>query len=254
MSRVAAFLHRRFQPNEPYGWPLTLGLAVSLLALQLFLVGLSAVKRGGALVQFDKTCAVAMKEHADEHEDLLKGMRLVTHVGGVPVIVALSVLGAGLLWWRHHRLLAIGWVIAAAGGGALNVGTKWLIARDRPGETLGETIRDPAVTERNKSFPSGHSMGSVIGFGALGYVAVLLLRRPSARFAVVLALTLLVLVIGFSRIYLRAHWFSDVLGGFAIGTFWLSLCITGMEILRLRAQAQAQAAAGAVRVGGFGMP
>ena len=67
MSRAAAFLRRRFQPNEPYGWPLTLGLAVSLLALQLFLVDLSAMKRGGALVRFDRECATAMKEHAEAH-------------------------------------------------------------------------------------------------------------------------------------------------------------------------------------------
>ncbi len=247
MSRFVAFLRRRFQPNEPYGWPLTLGVAVSLLALQLFLVDLSAVKRNGALVDFDKELAVAMKEHADGHHGLLVASRLVTHVGGVPVIVALSLVGAAALWLRGHRLLAAGWVIAAAGGGALNVSTKLLVARDRPGETLGETIRDTAVTERNKSFPSGHSMGSVIGFGMLGYVAVVLLRRPGARAAVVVGLIALVLVIGFSRIYLRAHWFSDVLGGFAIGAFWLVLCITATEVLRLRAKSQPVAAAPAWR-------
>src|SRR5439155_1533495 len=44
----------------------------------------------------------------------------------------------------------------------------------------------------------------------------------------------MVLLIGFSRIYLRAHWFTDVLGGFAIGTFWVSLCITWVEVQRRR--------------------
>jgi undecaprenyl-diphosphatase len=215
--------------------PLTLGLAVSLAALALFAALTVSVPRHGG-TDFDLACARAMKEHAHGHPELLAVMRLLTHLGGVPVIVGLSVLGAALLFWRHHRLLALGWAVAAAGGGLLNVSAKHLIARDRPGEALkGEAIADEAVTEHNPSFPSGHAMGSAIGYGMLGYVAVRLLRRRAERAAVVACLAVLVLLIGFSRIYLRAHWFTDVLGGFAIGTAWVALCISWVEVVRGRA-------------------
>jgi undecaprenyl-diphosphatase len=43
-----------------------------------------------------------------------------------------------------------------------------------------------------------------------------------------------VLLIGLSRVYLRAHYFSDVIGGFCVGTVWLTACITGLEGYRLK--------------------
>jgi undecaprenyl-diphosphatase len=69
-------------------------------------------------------------------------------------------------------------------------------------------------------------MGSVIGYGSLAYVGTVLLRRRWAKALLVALVAALVLLIGLSRIYLRAHWFSDVIGGFAIGICWLWACIT----------------------------
>jgi undecaprenyl-diphosphatase len=126
--------------------------------------------------------------------------------------------------------------VAAAGGGLMNVGTKVFIDRERPPP---DVLRDPLVPETNESFPSGHSMGSIIGYGMLGYVVALLVRRRGQRVAAIAQLAVVVLLIGFSRIYLRAHWFTDVLGGFAIGTFWVSLCITWAEVTRRRSRALA---------------
>jgi undecaprenyl-diphosphatase len=103
----------------------------------------------------------------------------------------------------------------------MDLGCKAMVDRTRPGDTL----RDQAVHERNASYPSGHAMGSMLGYGTLAYAGVVLLRRRAAQVALVTVLTILVLAIGSSRIYLRAHWLSDVVGGFALGGFWLTLCI-----------------------------
>jgi undecaprenyl-diphosphatase len=157
-------------------------------------------------------------------------MRLVTHVGGVPAMTALAILGGIVLFLRGQHALALGWLIAAAGGGLMNYSVKNWIGRPRPGEEL----RDSAVTERNESYPSGHSMGSTVGLGSLAYVLGVHLRRRSVRALVVVTLALLIAVIGFSRMYLRAHWFSDVLGGFGLGAFWLALCLTCLELWRRR--------------------
>jgi membrane-associated phospholipid phosphatase len=162
-----------------------------------------------------------MKSHAAEHPGLLRAARDATDAGGVPVMTALAIVGALLLWLCGQQRLAAGWLLAAALGCVLNQGSKALFDRPRPGAAL----RDEAVTERNASYPSGHAMGSMIGYGTLAWVGVVMLRRRSAKVALVTLLALLVLAIGGSRVYLRAHWLSDVLGGFALGGFWLTVCL-----------------------------
>jgi undecaprenyl-diphosphatase len=234
VSGFSVFLSRRLARNEPRGLPLTLGLAISVLALALFLALAVRVSPGDpervTKGTFDWGCAEAMKRHAEAHPALLAVMRVITDLGGVPAMVVFSTAGALLLLLRGYRVLALAWVMAAAGGGLMNVETKRLIDRERPPPSL----RDAAVSESNKSFPSGHSMGSLIGYGMLAYVVALLVRRRAERVAAFTLLVVLVLLIGFSRIYLRAHWFTDVLGGFAIGTFWVSLCILWAEVTRHR--------------------
>ncbi len=245
MSRFSAFLARRVARDDPRGLPLTLGLTISALALALFLTLAVHVRPGDpekvTRGTFDWDCAAAMKEHAHDHPLLLHILAFITDLGGVWAMVTFSVVGAAALWWQHYRVLAVAWAVAAAGGGLMNVGTKRFLDRERPPRYV---LRDPLVPETNKSFPSGHSMGSVIGYGMLGYVAALLLRRRWQRVASVAVLVALVLLIGLSRIYLRAHWFTDVLGGFAIGTFLVSLCITWAEVTRRRLRARALAADG----------
>jgi undecaprenyl-diphosphatase len=75
-------------------------------------------------------------------------------------------------------------------------------------------------------------MEVVVLYGMLAYFAVLTLRTWQARAAVIFGTSLLVLLIGFSRVYLGVHYFSDVVGGFAAGGVWLSTCITAMECVR----------------------
>jgi undecaprenyl-diphosphatase len=93
-------------------------------------------------------------------------------------------------------------------------------------------MRDPAVTETNESFPSGHAMGSLVGYGMLAYALFLDIRCRWCRAAILASVAMLVPAIGLSRIYLRAHWLSDVLAGFAIGAAWLSLWLGALEWYR----------------------
>jgi PAP2 superfamily len=76
-------------------------------------------------------------------------------------------------------------------------------------------------------------MGSLIGYGLLGYaVAFLWIHRRRAQLSVVLVAALLVVAIGLSRLYLGVHYFSHVVGGYAAGVLWLSACISGLEVAR----------------------
>ncbi len=66
----------------------------------------------------------------------------------------------------------------------------------------------------------------------LAYLAVLALRRWESRVGVVFGAALLVVKIGFSRMYLGVHYVSDVIAGYAAGGVWLSALITGAEVVR----------------------
>ena len=90
---------------------------------------------------------------------------------------------------------------------------------------------DPLAVALYYSFPSGHAMMSLITYGLLAYFLFVGLPRAWLRVPVSAALILLILLIGFSRLYLGVHYVSDMLAGFAVGGLWLSFCITAMNFM-----------------------
>ena len=105
-----------------------------------------------------------------------------------------------------------------------------MAGRERP----GEFFRDKIVTEglTSKSFPSGHAMGAMVGFGMIGYVMVMQAKRRLSMILTIVDVSVVVFAIGFSRIYLRVHWATDVIGGFLLGAAWLSLSLGILEAWR----------------------
>ena len=92
------------------------------------------------------------------------------------------------------------------------------------------------VAETDKSFPSGHTFFAVTVFGMLAYLAVTHLRSRYLK-ALTLAMALiLVLWVGAARIYLDAHWMSDVIGGYIIAALVLMGEIRLYQVLRLHLQ------------------
>jgi membrane-associated phospholipid phosphatase len=153
---------------------------------------------------------------------------VVTALGSAEVLALLGLVVAVVYGLRRRWLYLGTWLAALAGGAVLNELLKGLFARPRP------SFADPLVLETGYGFPSGHAMLSLIVYGVLAYFAVLGLRTWRARTAVVLGAALLVLLIGFSRMYLGVHYFSDVVAGCTAGGVWLSALITGMETIRRR--------------------
>jgi undecaprenyl-diphosphatase len=131
-------------------------------------------------------------------------------------------------------LLAAAWVIVPLAGGLLDLGLKTSINRPRPPEEW----RDAVVHEKNRSYPSGHSMGSMVGLGMVAYAVWLSSWLRSRKIAAIIGLVVTVLAIGFSRIFLRAHWLTDVVGGLSIGLAWLLMCLWLVESWRRREQSQ----------------
>jgi undecaprenyl-diphosphatase len=121
----------------------------------------------------------------------------------------------------------VGWVAALAGGAVLTQVLKLAIQRPRP---PGASV---FLTDFSWSFPSGHAMGSLIGYGMLAYLLVALwVEKRGWRISIVVTAAALIAAIGLSRLYLGVHYFSDVIGGYAAGVLWLAACISAVEVAR----------------------
>jgi membrane-associated phospholipid phosphatase len=158
-------------------------------------------------------------------EAITEVMKFITFLGGKTILTLLLI--GSLIWLivkRKNYWGAIFYIIAVAGGGLLNLGLKHWFGRIRPENSL--------IVEQGFSYPSGHAMGSLIYYGFLGYLLVRSQRGKSIKVSLSMAFIALILLIGFSRIYLGVHYPSDVLAGFSAGTVWLLLCIGGRESIR----------------------
>jgi len=171
---------------------------------------------------FDLDCAEYFKTHAQSHTGMRNVLWAITQLGSPLMLGSLAGVAVSTLVLLKKRLFALVWLFAVVGGALLNYGMKGEFDRSRPPPSL----RDPAVANLTSlSFPSGHSMGSTIGLGLCVYLVIRRVNRGSLRAVGIASLVLLIGLICFSRIYLRAHWFTDVVGGIAVGAAWLIFCL-----------------------------
>jgi membrane-associated phospholipid phosphatase len=124
-------------------------------------------------------------------------------------------------------------VVCIAGtalGGVVNLLFKMLVDRPRPTDLLVNVTR----IYRHESFPSGHVVFFIEFFGFLFFLSYVLLERGLLRRILLIVLGLLIALVGVSRVYLGAHWPSDVLGAYLAGGIWLMLMIE--VYLRIKAK------------------
>lgn len=223
-DRQLHWLLRRLTPGEYLGLHLTLGFVAATGCLWLFALLVENVFTNDPLVRFDQ--AVATILHDSATPALTWFFLVVTALGSLETMALLALLVATFFVWRQRWVDLRWWLAASAGAAVLNQLLKEFFARPRP------YFEHPLILEISYSFPSGHSMESLVVYGMLAYVLVLTVQPWRSKTAVVFGAALLVLLIGLSRMYLGAHYFSDVAAGFAAGGLWLSACITAAEVVR----------------------
>jgi membrane protein DedA with SNARE-associated domain/membrane-associated phospholipid phosphatase len=234
--RSWAFLGRRFSTVEYLGLHLTIGLLLSLAALWIFASIAEDVIHHDPITQFDIELAHAL--HGYSSAAVLTIANTVTLAGSPGVILPLALVVGAILIQKRQWVFLVGWLTALAGGAALDAALKMLFRRPRP------VWEDPWALAHGWSFPSGHAMGSLVTYGMIAYLAVATQKQWSVRVPVIGAMTLLIVLIGLTRLYLGVHYFSDVVGGYAAGAVWLASCISGCEVARRRSRANAPVASG----------
>lgn len=219
------FLQDRLTPGGYLGLHLTIGVVVIILSSWWFGGIVQDLIAHDPLVEVDKQIAIWLHEHATPA--LTRAAVIVTSFGSPAFLTGASlVLGAYFLLqraWRH--LLAL--VLTMGGGSLLNVALKSLFQRERP------IFEYPLLRLSGYSFPSGHAMGATLFYGFLAVFVMTRTRNLRWRVMTLLLAFLIVVLVGFTRIYLGAHYLSDVMGAMAAGLAWLAFCVTAVETLRI---------------------
>src|SRR5690348_14939336 len=218
-----SFVAARFARGEYLGLHLTVGLLISIAALWLFGGVTEDVIHHDPLTALDLVIVTWFRAHSTPALDRI-GVA-VSLIGSPVAMSVMATVVAILLAARRRWVLLGGWIGVFVGGSILDWTLKIVIQRPRP---IGAAA---FLHGESFSFPSGHAMGSLFGYGMLAYLlARFWVRRRAWRLTIIIAAAVLIVAIGSSRLYLGVHYFSDVVAGYAAGLVWLVSCISGIEV------------------------
>jgi undecaprenyl-diphosphatase len=218
------FLRDRLSPRGYMGLHLTIGVLLIIGGSWLFGGIAQDVVAGDPLTVLDKI--VAEWFHERRTPGLTTTMLLVSGLASPIWMMCVATLTALVLWRKRcwYRLLALG--IALPGGMVLDFLLKNIFHRQRP------SFEDSYLIFQGYSFPSGHTMAATLLYGLLAAFAVIAVEVWRWRVTAVHGAFVMVLLVGFSRVYLGAHYLSDVIGAAAAGFAWLAFSLTAVDTLR----------------------
>ena len=137
--------------------------------------------------------------------------RFMTVIGRSPISPVMPAVAIVAMWVLGQRHLSI-FLAAAALARVLSGVVKELVDRPRP----SAAVVDVTYQLGGSSFPSGHVLGATLFYGFLIYCAELSISIKPVRRIVQGSLAIVIVLMGYSRVELGAHWPTDVLGGYAI--------------------------------------
>ncbi|MFN2564214.1 MAG: phosphatase PAP2 family protein [Gemmatimonadaceae bacterium] len=201
------------------------GVGIVALAIWLFSTLVEDVLEKDPLVRWD--AAVSAWVHARTTPTGVRVLTALTHLGSATVTWIIAAAGVPVL--RRRRILLTGWAAAFLGASILEQILKGAVQRGRPPDEIAH------VESQSYSFPSGHTLKAVVCYAMLAFVAGRLADiRGVRRILLYVAAAILILGIGLSRVYLGAHYPSDVFGALTVGIAWLAIVFVGIRLAEHR--------------------
>jgi undecaprenyl-diphosphatase len=148
----------------------------------------------------------------------------VTALGSITLVVLFSVFTLVVLLVLRDRLGAFQLLAASAGAGILTIVTKDIIERTRPEQA------QQLIAVSGFSYPSGHSLSTSALYITIAIIACQYVQHSGARAAIFLAVAVVLVMIGASRVYLGVHYATDVVSGISLGAAW-ALVLAGLFTL-----------------------
>lgn len=194
------------------------GLLIVALGIWAF-AGLADETGEAGSQAFDQAVLAAMRPNPDPSDawgpwwlELAAGD--ITALGGIAVLGLFATVAVVFMLIQRKRLSAVMLVLGLAGGVGLSEGLKGIFGRARPPTPF------QAVETLNASFPSGHALLSTVFYLTVGVLLARTLPRRRLKTFVLGMAVLIALLVGTTRVYLAAHWATDVLAGWSVGAAW----------------------------------
>ncbi len=176
----------------------------------------SLVLSKSAMSSLDARLSDALHQRISQQGVFL--MSIVTNFGATWFVLASAGILGTWLYQRGCAALAFETLATVTGATLLNEFLKLVFQRPRP------HFENAALQFTTYSFPSGHTTGATVLFGFIFLLSVTRLSKPLLKAAIGIASLAAIVTVGFSRLYLGAHFVGDVLGGMAAGIAWLCFC------------------------------
>ncbi|WP_235206683.1 phosphatase PAP2 family protein [Paenibacillus tyrfis] len=209
------------QPKQEWltGKYILTAVVIVLLSLLIF-VKFAHDLQENQLERFDRTYIDWIQSYISPK--LTIWMKGITELGSFQTLFVLLLVSVSLMVWRKKKWEALFFMVAVTGGMLFNQLLKQIFERQRP-------MLHRIVEETGYSFPSGHSMASIVFYGMLAMLFLMFVKSPALKLLIAVTAGCLIIMIGVSRIYLGVHYPSDVVAGFAAGAAWLTVCGVGLQ-------------------------
>lgn len=223
--RTFKFLGRRFSRSQPYGLSFTIWLALGFVVLLWF------ISWGGDIVGDTPLVAVDIRIMnllvAIRDMQFAKVFLFFTYLANWQIIVSLGIVFIVWLWLTGERYRTVLLVMTVFTAELAYTFIKFIVQRARPDAGFA------LIQQGGFSFPSGHATVAMALYGLVGYYLYSRYKQRWVKLLVLLVSFAVILLIGFSRMYLGVHWTSDVFSGWALGLIILIVLISAFDYRKL---------------------
>ena len=214
----------QYNDQLPFFIAIFIALIIVVGGINLF-IDLTESMHSDGLVTYDSRITEFVTSF--RNPGLNKFMQAITHVGDIYGYLVLTIICTVLFYlkfknWRY--VLEMVFVLAISG--LSNSALKQVINRARPDV-------DHLVSVATLSYPSGHAMSAISFYGFLIYLIYNIKMKKIFKIGLISFFSLMIFLIGVSRIYLGVHFPSDVVGGYIAGFIWIIFCIVLFHVIDL---------------------
>ena len=188
---------------------------IIFILLMILFINLIVLIKMNKVIKFDELVYEVFSKHIISNR-LTAIVNFITNLGGVIYFIIIAI--ASLILIKNKKI-GFGMSLSIGLSALINKIVKHLVQRPRPDESFR------LIEETGYSFPSGHSATSMAFYGFMIYLIDKNIKNKALKISLIAILSLLIILIGLSRVYLGVHYITDVLGGFLVGLMFLIVYI-----------------------------